>query len=397
MSQPYKLIDETLYPDGRARQQSLRTKRRLLCMLLLIMLSATVSCFSQNDPKPQSGSEPGREDSLVVQPVAVVDTITVIGVGDIMLGTNYPAPGYLPPNEGRDILAPVHSILQAADVSFANLEGTFLTGQGTPKQTANPANCYVFKSPDHYVENLSAAGIDVVSIANNHIGDFGSTGKQNTTRMLDSVGISYAGLLEHPKAVFTKGNVRYGFCAFSPNSATMKLNDYTTAKRIISELASECDIVIVSFHAGAEGTRYRNVTRKKEIYLNEDRGNPYEFARMAIDAGADILFGHGPHLTRAIDIYKNRFIAYSLGNFATYGRINIDGVLGMAPIISVNVTPEGEFIDAQITSTRQYGEGGPVVDPGNGALKEIIILTRADFPESMLQISDSGKVTARSR
>ena len=360
----------------------------MMFFLLVLMLGSAVSCYSEEPPK--------AAETVAEQPVAEIqDTISVIGVGDIMLGTNYPSVQDLPPNDGRDILAPVHSILQSADLCFGNLEGTFLTGSGTPKQTANPENCYVFKSPDHYVENLSAAGFDVMSIANNHIGDFGTKGKENTVKMLNSVGIRYAGLLEYPKTVFTHGGIRYGFCAFSPNVATVKLNDYPVARKIISELASECDIVIVSFHSGAEGVSHRNITRKTETYVGENRGNPYEFARMAIDAGADILFGHGPHVTRAIDIYKNRFIAYSLGNFATYGRISISGVKGLAPIVQVNVTKTGEFLDAQIYSTKQTGEGGPVPDPENGALKEIMNLTKADFPKSQLLISETGKVVLK--
>ena len=94
-------------------------------------------------------------------------------------------------------------------------------------------------------------------------------------------------------------------------------------KKTIAYLDSLVDIVIVSFHGGAEGSEYTNITKKTEIFLGENRGNPYEFSRVAIDAGADVIFGHGPHVTRSMDIYKNRFIAYSLGNFATYARMSL--------------------------------------------------------------------------
>ncbi|KKK93514.1 hypothetical protein LCGC14_2692140, partial [marine sediment metagenome] len=65
------------------------------------------------------------------------------------------------------------------------------------------------------------------------------------------------------------------------------------------------------------------MTRESEIYLGYDRGNIYEFAHMVVDAGADVVFGHGPHVTRAAEIYKDRFIIYSLGNFCTYRRFNL--------------------------------------------------------------------------
>ena len=131
------------------------------------------------------------------------------------------------------------------------------------------------------------------------------------------------------------------------------------------------------------------------MFLGENRGNPYEFSRVAIDAGADIIFGHGPHVTRGMDIYKNRFIAYSLGNFATYARFSLSGVKGLAPIVKVNVTKEGKFIDAQITSTKQTGEGGPQLDPENRVIKEIQRLTAKDLPNSTIIISNDGKITEK--
>ncbi len=321
--------------------------------------------------------------------------VCVIGVGDIMLGTNYPSVEYLPPNDGKDLLAPVKHILAGADLTFANLEGVILTDKGVPKKCSNPSACYAFKSPDHYAAHLSEAGIDVVSLANNHSGDFGVTGKRNTVMKLDELGIKFAGLSEFPSQVFVQDGIRYGFCAFSPNSGTMQINDYKTVQQTIRELNSKCDIVLVSFHGGAEGQDMTRVNGKTEFYLGENRGNPQEFARIAIDAGADIVFGHGPHVTRAIDIYKGRFIAYSLGNFCTYGRFNLSGRLGLAPIVKVNVKGDGEFVDAEIISVKQSGQGGPILDEGNAALNEIINLTRLDFPESELVISPEGKVTRR--
>lgn len=321
--------------------------------------------------------------------------ITVIGVGDIMLGTNYPSASYLPPNDGRDLLESVKHILSNADITFANLEGVILTGKGVPKQCSNPSTCFAFKSPDHYAQNLSDAGIDIVSLANNHSGDFGVTGVRNTVMLLDDLGIHFAGRAEFPSKVFELDGVRYGFAAFAPNSGTMQLNDYATVKKTIKDLDSRCDVVIVSFHGGAEGADKTRVTRQIEYFLGENRGNPHEFARVAIDAGADIVFGHGPHVTRALDLYKGRLIAYSLGNFCTYGRFNLSGKAGIAPIVKVNLKASGEFIDAEIVSVKQPGQGGPVIDESNAALHEIISLTNLDFPDSDLLISPDGKVTRK--
>lgn len=321
-----------------------------------------------------------------------IDTLTVVGVGDIMLGTNFPSVAYLPPNDGKGILDPVLPYLKNADLTFGNLEGVLLTGKGTVKRCSNPNLCYAFKSPNHYVNILKQAGFDVLSMANNHSADFGTIGKTNTVKVLNDAGLFHAGLLEYPYTIFKKGGVTYGFCAFAPNVSTVKIFDYARVREIVQTLENQVDIVIVSFHGGGEGSAYRNVTRKTEYYVGENRGNPYEFARVAIDAGADIVFGHGPHVTRTVDLYKNRFIAYSLGNFATYGRFSLKGAKGIAPIVQVQVNSKGEFLSGQITSIKQINRGMPVLDPENKALKEIIRLKKMDFPQSALIISEQGLI-----
>lgn len=329
-------------------------------------------------------------------PVDSVRITRIIGVGDIMLGTNYPNTGYLPPNDGKDLLAPVHHILQSGDITFGNLEGTFLTGAGTVKKCSNPEVCYAFKMPDHYVNHLVTAGFNLLSLANNHINDFGAAGANNTVEVLKKAGIHHAGLLSCPYITFEKNNLTFGFAAFSPNTGTKSINDYETAKKIISHLDTICDVVIVSFHGGGEGPTRKHITRQTEIFLEENRGNPYEFARVVIDAGADVVFGHGPHVTRAVDLYKDRFITYSMGNFATYARFNLSGPNGIAPIMEIEVDEKGKFIQGKIHSIQQTGEGGPYPDEEARALNEIIELTREDIPECILDIRPDGTVVIRS-
>lgn len=322
-------------------------------------------------------------------------TIKMVGVGDLMIGTNFPSASHLPPNDGKDILVPAHAILQNADIAFGNLEGCILSGEGTVKKCNDPTKCYAFKSPDHYIDHYKNAGFDVLSIANNHVGDFGDLGRKNTARILTESGIHFAGLEEYPFSIFEKDSITYGFCAFSPNTGTIKITDYIKAKEIVTHLDSLCDIVIVSFHGGAEGAKYNRITRQTELFLGENRGNPYEFSRIVIDAGADVVFGHGPHVVRAVDVYKGRFIAYSMGNFATYSRFNLSGPNGLAPLIELELTKEGEFLNGQIHSAKQLGEGGPTLDSTNAAAKEIKRLTLLDIPEAPIIISDEGKIVKK--
>jgi len=160
---------------------------------------------------------------------------------------------------------------------------------------------------------------------------------------------------------------------------------------MVANLDSLADIVIVSFHGGAEGPQYQHVTRQTEMFYGENRGNVYQFAHQLIDAGADIVLGHGPHHTRGVEVYKNRFIAYSMGNFCTYG-MNITGVNGLAPIVKVYTSPTGEFFQAHITSTDQSLRQKVKIDSEKRVLQRIQQLSKEDFPESMVTIDNNGWV-----
>lgn len=332
-------------------------------------------------------------DSMIIASLLeaiMSDTLTIVGVGDIMLGTNFPKEHLLPPNRGKNLLDGVKDILQNADLTFGNHEGVILNDGGRPKYCKNPDICYLFRSPEYLAERLVEAGFDVMSLANNHAGDFGDPGRKNTTRVLDSLGIYNAGLISRPSVSFELGGVKYGFAAFAPNTGTQSIHDLKAAREIVNLLDSLNDIVIVSFHGGAEGSGYQHVPRKNEIFYGEDRGNVYRFSHEMVDAGADIIFGHGPHVSRAVEVYKERFIAYSLGNFCTYARFNLRGPNGVAPVVKVYTDRAGKFLKGEIISIRQIGEGVPVVDESQKALELIRELTETDFPESKITIDDKG-------
>ena len=324
--------------------------------------------------------------SLVAQ-----DTIRIIGTGDIMLGTNYPSASYLPP--GRDcspLLRPVHHILQSGDILFGNLEGGFGNEGGTPKKCKDTTQCYVFRMPDHFAGCLKEAGYDVLSVANNHVNDFGIEGRKATAALLDSLGFAYAGFDTHPWTTFEKGGLTYGFAAFAPNKGTMDLMDYKGAAAITRMLDSLADVVIISFHGGAEGKGHQHVVRGDEIYLGTNRGSVYRFAHEVVDAGADVVFGHGPHVTRALELYRDRLICYSLGNFATYRRFNLSGPNGIAPIVMVDVDSNGIFLSGEVVAVIQPGQGGPRPDPSRRAIHTIKALSEADFPDQDLVIGEEG-------
>jgi poly-gamma-glutamate capsule biosynthesis protein CapA/YwtB (metallophosphatase superfamily) len=321
--------------------------------------------------------------------------VSMIGVGDIMMGTNHPQ-GYLPPNDGAQLMAPVESLLRSADVTFGNLEGTVLDHGGTPKTCANPELCYLFRMPVKNLRPLVRSGFDFLSLANNHVGDFGDYGRAKTIENLEQLGFAYAGLLEFPTAIIRRKGLNFGLAAFAPNHGTVDIRNISQAAEIVRKLAAKVDIVIVSFHGGAEGSGHQRVTRKTEFFHGENRGNVYAFAHAMIDAGADVIFGHGPHVTRAVELYQDRFIAYSLGNFCTYARFNLRGPNGIAPIIKVYTRKNGQFIRAEVTSIRQEGEGGVQLDPEHTAFHTIKSLTESDFPDSNLEFTQKHQIVPKS-
>jgi hypothetical protein len=175
------------------------------------------------------------------------------------------------------------------------------------------------------------------------------------------------------------------------------LLDYALSEQTVRDFAATHDIVIVSFHGGAEG---RDVTRlpfAEEEYYGEPRGDVVRFARMVVDAGADVVIGHGPHVVRAMERYNDRLIAYSLGNFATYYGISVAGIKGIAPILIATLDEEGRFIEGEIISTRQVRPAGPSLDPEGRAMKMIRGLSIEDFGNPGLAFHPDGRVTPAER
>ena len=311
-----------------------------------------------------------------------------------LLGTSFPSSKYLPPyNNPFLLLESVADTLSSSDITFGNLEGSFLDEGEAFKKCKDTTACYLFRMPEDYVSAIIASGFDILSLANNHSGDFGPAGRKRTIEILDSVGISYGGLIEHPFTVFRKDSLLFGFCAFAPNAGTIDINDISKAGEIVSMLSDTCDIVIVSFHGGAEGEEHQNVPKTVEMYYGESRGDVFAFAHAMIDRGADIIFGHGPHVTRSIEVYKNRFISYSLGNFCTYGRFNLAGPNGIAPIIKVSVDPSGRFISGRIIPVFQPWPGGVKIDNRKQVIIKLQELIAVDFPNSVINLSDNGEIS----
>ena len=321
---------------------------------------------------------------------AIQTPSTIAFVGDIMMGTTYPSV-QLPPNDGRQLFVDAQAYLQSADVSIGNLEGTLCDGGQTRKQLTHSS--YAFRTPTLFAPRLKEAGFDYLSLANNHIYDFGEEGVHSTCKSLASQGMAFSGLASLPPVVrLVRNGVRFGICTFGYNHYTLRHQNFHQARIIITKLVNTCDVVIVTFHGGAEGSAYSRLPYGKETFCGEDRGSLREFAHFCIDAGADVVVGHGPHVPRAMELYKNHLVAYSLGNFCTPYAISITGVSGYAPLLTLSVDQYGRMRQARILSFLQHKGRGPVLDTNHHAAQEISRLCVLDFPKGKLRITKDGHI-----
>jgi hypothetical protein len=328
--------------------------------------------------------------------------VSIVAGGDVMMGSiDSGLNSAIEPRVdaaqliGQDLAA----IFRRADVAFVNLEGPLYDGKEHSAKSCE--RCFSFRSPPYYADILASLHISAVSLANNHSGDFGSEGRDSTMAELSKRHIGFGGL-DQNGARYAIVKLRDGreaaVIAFAPNSGTLDINDVAGAAARIRALKANYGVVIVSFHGGGEGWDRVHVVDGNEEFAGEDRGNVVAFSHAAIDAGADIVIGQGPHVPRAVEFYKNHLIAYSLGNFWTYEGVMNYAVSGLGPVLEAWLAPDGSVAGFAIHSTRQAGLGVPHLDPADEAARYVFYLTRTDFPgtDALLETAHEHKQLAGS-
>jgi hypothetical protein len=366
-------------PFGVAACRRVPITRNWLLPVALLVLGGCAS--------PLSPLETAVENR-VTTPAKPAVTLRIAAVGDMMLGTDFPQ-NHLPDGDGFGLLSAMAPVLREADITFGNLEGTLLRGGEPAKRCQDPDRCYLFRSPPEYARALRAAGFDVVSLANNHARDFGEAGRSASMAALRDAGIRHSGREGDVASWEVKGR-RVALIAFAPFKNSHDMLDIPRARARIAALAANHDVVLVSMHAGAEGVHATRIPFGNEFYYGEDRGDVVAFAHAAIEAGADLVLGHGPHVPRGLELYQGRLIAYSLGNFSTYYGISVEGLKGLAPVLKVELGPDGAFRKGQIISARQLRPAGPQPDERHAAARLMRTLSQQDFPANELIIDADG-------
>jgi hypothetical protein len=302
--------------------------------------------------------------------------VSVVWGGDVTLGSSYGRP----PNRGRPQLAAVAGILRRADVAAVNYEGTFGSG-GPSKCAGGRSNCFAFQAPAANAGTLPWAGVDVVNQANNHAHDFGGSGMAQTHAALRRVGVRWSGA-PGQVTVLRRDGARIAFVGFSTYPWSAPMSSDAAVRALVRAAARRARIVVAFLHAGAEGAGKDHVPHGHEHAYGEDRGDSRHFAHVAVDAGADLVLGSGPHVVRGLQLYRDRLIAYSLGNLTGWHNFGTGGNSALSALLRVDVDRDGALARGSLVSLRLDGTGVPRADPARGAERLMRSLSASDFGDA---------------
>ncbi len=330
------------------------------------------------------------------------DLVSINSVGDILMGSMFPNK-VLPPKDGKTLFKWVKKYLTSenANIILGNLEGavTSLPNSKSRKRYV-PKRSYSFRMPPRYMKHLKDAGFNVLTTANNHAYDFGWEGARDTRKHLKKHGFKYTGNKDEVAYMDVNG-IKVGIIGFSTyykfgHNSILKVKK---SMALIRKASKTCDVLVITFHGGTEGEKALHIKNKFEYLWSDPRGNVMEFSRKAIDNGADLVVGHGPHVPRAMEVYKDRLIAYSLGNFCTY-TMSAKGHKKYSLILNAKFNKQGKFVVGKIIPIMQYTNWPltaiPYYDKKGRSIKLIRKLSYGDIKNNLIHIADDGTITKKS-
>ncbi|MFQ4143026.1 CapA family protein [Chlorogloeopsis sp. ULAP02] len=347
-----------------------------------------------NNTTPEPYYLPDSDSPPYIKEPTYTDSITIQAVGDIIPGTNFPD-HRLPSDRNQLIPKSVRVYLQRADILFGNFESSLTKYRYTAKDISRQ-QVFAFRSPPEYAQLFADVGFDVMNIANNHALDFGVVGFGDTIKNFAGVGIQTLGHKNQILLLKAK-NIPVAMIGFAPYKSYNSIHDLKAAKILVAEAKARANIVIVSMHAGAEGTGAMRVKNKTEFFYGENRGNSLQFARTMINVGADLVLGHGSHVPRAIEIYKGKLIAYSLGNFLGYRTLSTKAQTGYSMILEVKLNSEGDLVAGKIIPVHMDRQGIPHIDQQFRTVRLLRHLISNDFPKNAVQINKKGEIAVANK
>jgi hypothetical protein len=184
-----------------------------------------------------------------------------------------------------------------------------------------------------------------------------------------------------------------GVIGFATYPFAYDLLDVDRSRAVVDSLRPLVDVLVVTFHGGTEGADAAHLAAGPEFLGREPRGDLRNWAHAVVDAGADVVVGHGPHVLRGLEFYRGRPIAYSMGNFLNYRGFALTGALGVTAVLQLELEGNGRFRRGRLVSMRQVPQQGPRPDSTAAALGLVRQLSEADFGPTAARITDAGEIS----
>lgn len=259
----------------------------------------------------------------------------------------------------------VRELFSMDDLTVVNLEGVL----SDSNEGENKEKTYRFRGDPQYTEILTSGSIEMVNLANNHSMDYGERGYLDTKAALEQDSIRFFGGREI--TVFEKNGIRIAFLGLSYTEETRAEKEWI--KEEIRRLKREENVnaVVFSYHGGRE---YSEARTQKQV----------DIAKLAVNAGADLVIMHHPHVVQGMSIFDNRSVCYSLGNFCFGGNKNVRAMESLVAVATLSFSDDGEYLGQQIdlypahiSGTHPRSNYQPLLVSGRDA-KRVMRLVQAD-------------------
>lgn len=319
--------------------------------------------------------------------------ITILLAGDTMLGSDKHIISEKMFGESLPIFKNYYDIL------FFNYEATVGTKglDDTNPKCISGKYCYTFMSDIKSLQvlsNLNTSSALVLNMANNHSNDYGSIVQKNTYLQMSQVAHPI-GYYKDPAKELHINNQKIVFIGASPHTGSLSIFSEDLVN-IVRQYKKKGYITVVSLHMGAEGKNAYWVENKNEHFAGQNRGNIYQLSRNLVDNGADIIVGHGPHVMRGIEKYKNKIIIYSLGNFLTYGQFSLQTKTAESVLIGLTINQEGNVTLGKLfgyqqtkTSYPHLWKQGVAIISHTATAENIKNLSSANFEKTFIFHKDN--------
>ena len=298
------------------------------------------------------------------------------------------------------LLAPLKPFFSDADVVLVNVEGAIGAGVAPRKCGRRALNCFAFRQPVETARALRALANDssavVGNVANNHARDAGDDGFLVSLAHLTRAGVLVTGADTLATPVVTRRGDTIAVLGFYTSTDSPDARDLEAVRRHVARAVERWGTVIVTMHLGAEGPTAQRTRDSTELFLGTiDRGNPVAFANTALESGATMVIGHGPHVLRAAEWRDDRLVMYSLGNLLTYGPFRLVEPMNRGSVVCADIDSVRHVRAAWMRPTMQLAPGVLRVDTTARATVLVDSLSALDFPTTGVLVGRDGVLRHR--